>query len=215
MNTPTTFPDRVFTLIELLVVIAIIAILASLLLPALSQAKEKGRRAVCLGNNRQLMAAVLMYADDRDERFPLGCFSSGEFNSVWHDLIYPYLSNRDVFVCPTQPKNLHHWNLGYGWNYQEFGYTPPSPMKGWGTKIGDLQHPESSILLGDNEDIGSRAEHDGWNFYYLYRRSITKLPKRHARGGNMAICDGHAEWFPYTELVKTAPGTAAPWRYAP
>lgn len=64
--------SQAFTLIELLVVIAIIAILAALLLPAMSSAREKGRRAVCLSNVRQIGVAIHLYAPENEGRIPYG-----------------------------------------------------------------------------------------------------------------------------------------------
>jgi prepilin-type N-terminal cleavage/methylation domain-containing protein/prepilin-type processing-associated H-X9-DG protein len=69
---PRFASNRAFTLIELLIVIAIIAILASLLLPAMALAREKGRRTVCLSNVRQIGIAIQMYSQDNEGRIPYG-----------------------------------------------------------------------------------------------------------------------------------------------
>ena len=69
---------RAFTLIELLVVIAVISILASLLLPALKQARERARRIACIGNNRQLVAAMSMYLNDSGDLYPMACHAPND-----------------------------------------------------------------------------------------------------------------------------------------
>ncbi|MCH2176920.1 MAG: type II secretion system GspH family protein [Lentisphaeria bacterium] len=73
-----------FTLIELLVVIAIIGILASLLLPALNKARKEGKSAVCLSNFKQLNIALMLYADNNQEHYPVNVATSGG-NITWDD----------------------------------------------------------------------------------------------------------------------------------
>src|SRR5262245_9027117 len=105
-------PARVgFTLIELLVVIAIMAILAALLLPALSRAKESARRAHCVSNLRQIVVAGSMYAQENSDRFPaqpgdgVPVRAVGGDGSNYYDLLMPYVRNSGAWLCQsTEPK---------------------------------------------------------------------------------------------------------------
>lgn len=99
-----------FTLIELLVVIAIIAILASLLLPALSVSKERAKRTACLNNERQFLLALNLYAGDNDEKLP----PAGTDNSNQNDTHTPVLSNftkTNLLRYVSQMKSLDCPNL--------------------------------------------------------------------------------------------------------
>ncbi len=121
-----------FTLIELLVVIAIIAILAAILFPVFAKAREKARQASCTNNQKQLVTATLMWAQDNNEMLP-------DAAGFWGDLNI----DRGVLKCPTKSRLAN----GYVFN-QMIG----------GIALGKLTTPETAMVVTDGSHIGTATQ---------------------------------------------------------
>jgi len=197
---------RGFTLIELLVVIAIIAILAAILFPVFARAREKARQTSCLNNTKQIALAILMYAQDYDERMcPSRCwdFSGAGFHQYFHTLIYAYVMNHQVFVCPSE--TAHTSLLFPGSTTNRFGInTAPNRRvlhctywSGTPPVMADIRYPAETLVYTESDWTRSRDDYPGnnaWQVDVSQWHPSRFIPQRHNGGVNMAFADGHAKW---------------------
>jgi prepilin-type N-terminal cleavage/methylation domain-containing protein len=226
---------RGFTLVELLVVIGIIALLISILLPALSKAKDAANRTACMSNMRQLITAARMYGNDYKDYVPFTNWRSKETGTAKHPyqpgwlykwaafpaqqqlvmnseegiktgLLFAYLKTTRVFRCPTD--------------------TPPYPADSTRNLTSYLMNGE--VSSNDNAAVPAshkfskfkaravifmetREDNGFWNDGSNYAGE--GIPNRHGKAGSVGTASGTVEWIRQDIVVKASQSANKPNRF--
>lgn len=201
--------NMAFTLIELLIVISIITIMAGLLLPALSKAKEKTRAICCASNLKQIGLAFQQYVQDNNDYMPFGydinctVYSgfAGESNPKWYILLASYLNTKikscytldtpinRAFFCPSDTDRTT--GSSYGIPHTAFACMPLSGNLRWGKLNGLVNSPSQIGLMADAKK----------NTYGMFNwQSLDAIVIQHHRN-NLLFMDGHIGSLSYGELL--------------
>ncbi len=209
---------RGFTLIELLVVISIIAVLMSIMIPALTRARQAAQKTICLSNMRQIGIATRCYLDDTDGRLPPSTchIKDDRWQEYWLYVLSRYSGSGVIFRCPADRSKLEFVN------WQDVDVMPTDKQRwsslGYNTqldivdiggkankynKVLNIRQPAECIWISETPQEWTDFDHihpEAWFNVELAQRQIDHV--RHSGKANYMFVDGSAAWMEIEETLK-------------
>lgn len=212
-----------FTLLELLCAIAVLLVLAALFFPLLAHFRKVAQNVRCAGHLRGIGTGLIAYASDHGGGLiPAAVIRT---NLFWFDELNPYLGYpqygpQSVFpeatathtafplpwqLCPAQKLEApERQEVGYGWNYMEFGYTPSKTSTHPDSNLRQVTEPARTIIIGDSKDNDAQPGNT-FQSRYLYSDTPSLLARRHGGKGYYLMLDGHVEALSPQDLPAKSP----------
>ncbi len=194
-------PNKGFTLIELLVVIAIIAILAAILFPVFSRARENARKTSCLSNLKQIGLGIMQYTQDYDETLPLGRWNHPSGAEVrWRQTIFPYVKSTQLFMCPSNPQKDAVADAAIAGEYPAINRSyagnvrlvPASNLSYAPVRLSRIDSPSTRILVGEITTAAYDIMNTTWSDP-ANTSLVTFGFAGHLSMWNATFADGHAK----------------------
>jgi len=185
---------RGVTLVEVLVVSSMLASLSG---GSYQGVKDKAKQEVCASNLKQLGLAIFMFAEDNDGRLPVAWFYP------WKDpnkdkysikvLLWPYVKNQSLFLCPSAPEEINKRGLSYVWNDTINALL-----------IDQIQNPSQTWLMADMNGVCPTAALLVAQDPKMtkQRKAMLAVPPAHLEGYNILYADGHVKWSKEPPQIK-------------